>query len=103
VLTGAARRLVGPSGQQPADGDEAEPAAAQPGHTITFDGSGSTAQGSATITTWQWAFGDGTFGGPSSTPTISHTYAGAGTFQVTLTVTDSLGRIGRVTVNVTVP
>lgn len=72
-------------------------------HLMTFDGSGSTAAGTATVSSYQWAFGDGTFAGPSSTPTVTHTYGGAGSFSVTLTVTDSLGRIGRITTAVTVP
>jgi PKD repeat protein len=72
-------------------------------HTVTLDGSGSVAIGTATIASYQWAFGDGTFAGPNSTPTVVKSYGGAGSFSVTLTVTDSLGRIGRVTVSVTVP
>ena len=72
-------------------------------HTVSFDGSGSSARGGATIVSYQWSFGDGTTTGASSTPTTSHSYAAAGTFNVTLTVTDSLGRIGRTTSSVTVP
>jgi len=71
-------------------------------HTMKFDGSGSTAVGTATITTWAWLFGDGN-SFSSGVPTVSHPYAAAGTFTVRLTVTDSLGRTGTFSTNVVVP
>jgi len=71
-------------------------------HTMTFDASGSTALGGATITSYQWSFGDGAFAGPSGSPTVSHSFPAAGTFTVTLTVTDSLGRTGIFSASVTV-
>ena len=46
-----------------------------------FNGSGS----SGALTSTQWAFGDGTTGSGAS---VSHTYAAAGTYNVTLTVSD---------------
>jgi PKD repeat protein len=52
-----------------------------------------------TITTWNWNFGD------NSTDTVqnpSHTYLSAGTYQVTLTVTDNGGKSGSITKNVIV-
>jgi PKD repeat protein len=51
------------------------------------------------ITTWNWNFGD------NSTDTVqnpSHTYLSAGTYQVTLSVTDNLGKSGSITKNVIV-
>ena len=71
-------------------------------HTMTFDGSGSSAVGSASITNWAWLFGDGqsSSGGAS---TVSHPYGGPGTYSVRLTVTDSLGRTGTFATSVTVP
>jgi PKD repeat protein len=72
-------------------------------HTMTFDASASTAQGGATITQYQWSFGDGSFGGPSAAPSISHTFVAAGTYTVTVSVTDSLGRTGIFASAVTVP
>ena len=39
---------------------------------------------------YAWNFGDGRTGLTTS-PTVSHTYAAAGTYTVTLTVTDSAG------------
>ncbi len=71
-------------------------------HTMTFDGSNSTANGSATITQYDWAFGDGTFAS-SSSPTVNHSYLIAANYTVTLTVTDSIGRKGSTSNAVTVP
>jgi PKD repeat protein len=72
-------------------------------HTMGFDASGSTASGSARITTYQWAFGDGQFSGPSSSPTVTHPFAAAATYSVRVTVTDSLGRSSSLTTAVAVP
>ncbi|WP_135302752.1 PKD domain-containing protein [Haloarcula amylovorans] len=58
------------------------PASARVGDAVQFDGRNSTASQSAT---YQWAFGDGaTATGPAPT----HAYGSAGTYDVTLTVTD---------------
>jgi parallel beta-helix repeat protein len=54
---------------------------------VTADASGSTA-GSSPISTYSFDFGDGTTGGPQSGATASHTYQSAGTYKVTVTVTD---------------
>ena len=66
--------------------------------TCFFNGSASTAPGS-TITSYAWDFGD------SSTATgvqPQHTYAGPGTYQATLTVTNARGDTNSVTQPVTV-
>jgi PKD repeat protein len=58
------------------------------GLTGTFDATGSLAFDGATVNSYLWTFGDG------STSTIAkpvHTYATAGTYPVTLVVTDTLG------------
>jgi RHS repeat-associated protein len=56
------------------------------GQAISFSGSQSTAPSGETITSYAWVFGDGATGTGVS-PT--HTYTTAGTFQVSLTVTDT--------------
>lgn len=56
--------------------------------TVNFDGSGSTAASGTAITTFSWSFGDGA----SATGTsASHAFTSAGTYNTTLTVTDSKG------------
>ena len=65
---------------------------------LTFDGSGST-DPDGTIASWAWTFGDGSTGAGQA---VVHTYASAGTYNVTLTVTDDRGAsstaVGTVTV-----
>lgn len=66
----------------------------------TFNGSTSTAAGGATVASYQWDFGDGS---PRATGVnASHTYAAAGTYTVSLTVTDSRGAMNTVTAPVAV-
>lgn len=66
--------------------------------TVAFDGTSSTAADSATVTGFVWNYGDGSAAGSGVKP--SHTYATAGTYQVTLTVTDSLSATGTATLPV---
>jgi uncharacterized repeat protein (TIGR01451 family) len=54
----------------------------------------STTDGSA-IASWGWTFGDG---GTGSGPVVSHTFTAAGTYTVTLTVTDACGNADQVVV-----
>lgn len=56
--------------------------------TVSFDGSTSTAADGATLS-YHWDFGDGSAASTEKSP--QHSYAAAGTYPVTLTVTDSLG------------
>lgn len=84
------------------------PGSAAPGQQVSFDASASTdpardhatafEQGVAStfsissgIASYQWNWGDGTPTASATTPTVTHTYATAGTYQVSLTVTDKLG------------
>jgi PKD repeat protein len=72
------------------------PTAALP---ITFDGAMSWAMPPAAIVSYAWDFGDGWSG---SGVTVFHAYAAAGTYAVKLSVTDSNGLVGRLTLNVIV-
>lgn len=65
--------------------------------TCSFNGSGSSDDKG--ITSYAWTFGDGSSG---SGVTTSRTYAAAGTYSVTLTVTDTAGQKGSQTKAVTV-
>jgi PKD repeat protein len=64
----------------------------------TFDGSGSI-DPDGTITSYTWNFGDNSTGQGIS---VSHSYAAAGTYTVTLTVIDDGGLSGAVSRNVSV-
>jgi PKD repeat protein len=66
--------------------------------TCAFDASASS-DPDGTIAAWDWSFGDG---GTDSGTTVQYVYAVAGTFTVTLTVTDDLGATAAVTQAVTV-
>jgi PKD repeat protein len=59
------------------------------GSPTGFDASGSTAV-SSPITKYAWSFGDGTVA-TTTGPTTTHTYAAAGSYIVTLTLTDQAG------------
>ncbi|MBI4469946.1 MAG: PKD domain-containing protein [Acidobacteria bacterium] len=68
------------------------------GATVIFDGSASAAP-DGTLVLFQWDFGDGT---AASGQVVGHTYIDNGLFVARLTVTDSNGLTGTVTVNVSV-
>jgi PKD repeat protein len=71
------------------------------GLVCSFSAAGSTDADGA-IQDHRWAFGDGATEDTVSVPTTTHTYATAGTYPVTLTVTDDRGGVGTATVEVTV-
>ncbi len=66
----------------------ATPGTAVIGNSIAFDASSSTAPPGTTISEYSWNFGDGS---AASGVRASHAYASAGTYEVTLTTTNSDG------------
>ena len=66
--------------------------------SCSFSGTGST-DPDGTVVRYDWSFGDGSTG---TGATVSHTYADAGSYQVTLTVTDDRGATGSTTRTVSV-
>lgn len=70
------------------------------GLDVNVDGTGSTAVSPATISSYDWDWGDSTTHGTGATAT--HKYATAGTYTVVLTVTDSASLTGTVSHSVTV-
>lgn len=67
------------------------PAAPRVGEFVNFNGAASRPATGRTIRTYEWDFGDG-YQKTTTTPVASHDYLTAGTFSVTLVVTDDVGR-----------
>jgi PKD repeat protein len=78
------------------------PSSPSAGALVTFNAGGSSVGTGATITQYTWDFGDGSPIDQRATPSVTHTYAAAGTYVATLTVTDSLGRKATMTATITV-
>jgi heat shock protein HslJ len=71
------------------------------GEPITFDASASTSD-SGPITSFAWNFGDGTTAGPSPEPSQTTIFNQAGTYQVSVVVTDQNGQSSSATQEVTI-
>jgi PKD repeat protein len=71
------------------------------GGAVTLNGSGST-DPDGVISNYSWNFGDGASFNAGSAASTSHTYAAAGTYTVTLTVTDNNGASANDTAVITV-
>lgn len=67
--------------------------------TVLFDASASTAPANNPISSYSWDFGNGRQG---SGRTTSHAYTSVGTYVVTLTVSDALGRSASTSQSLTV-
>ncbi len=79
---------------------ERDPDRAEPDQPVVFGGSAAVSGDcTATVSEMAWDFGDGTTG---KGETVSHAYAAAGTYTVTLAVTLSDGIVCRATTDVTV-
>jgi PKD repeat protein len=90
---------VEPGDESPAASFAVTSASPTAGQPVTFDGSASS-DSDGSITGYSWNFGDGTQ--QSGGATIAHTYATAGVYTATLTVTDSSGLSGEIAHQVTV-
>jgi PKD repeat protein len=99
----AALRLVPPGIVVPPDGMKPAftftPTSPTDSQTVLFDASSSTSNANNPITGFSWNFGDG---GRASGVTASHAFASAGSFVVTLTVSDAIGRTASKAQSITV-
>jgi YD repeat-containing protein len=86
------------SGNQPPVANTGGPYSGVPGQNVAFNGSGSF-DSDGSIASYSWSFGDG---GTASIASPTHAYVSAGTYTVTLTVTDNLGAQGTATTTATV-
>jgi chitodextrinase len=76
------------------------PTTPAPGQRVFFNASESTAAAGRRIVSYRWVFGDGTTSNDG--PLTSQAFANAGTYVVTLTVTDDLGSTATARQSVTV-
>lgn len=93
---------AGPTAAQPGAANAAPTATfatSANGLALTVDGAAST-DPDGTISSYAWDWGDNTAAGSGAT--AAHTYAAAGTYPVTLTVTDDRGATNSTTRSVTV-
>lgn len=88
------------SGNAPTCGFSASPTSPAPGDTVNFNATASTDDGS--VVSYTWDFGDGNPIVTESDPLISHSFTAAGTYTVTLIVTDNDGNSSACTQTVTV-
>jgi PKD repeat protein len=89
--------VVPPSGLQPAF--TFTPGSPTANQNVLFDASTSRSPANNPIVSYSWDFGDRTTGSNVAT---SHAYASAGTYVVTLTVTDAAGRTAQTSQSITV-
>jgi len=87
-----------PTANQPPTADANGPYTGTAGIPVTLDGSGSS-DSDGTIASYSWNFGDGTTG---TGVAPSHTYAAAGSYTVSLTVTDDGGATNTDTTSATI-
>jgi PKD repeat protein len=84
--------VITPSNGAPTASFTFSPTTVNQNSAVTFDASlSSPGTGATQITSYAWSFGDGSTG---SGVRASHSFASAGTFNVTLTVTNNLGAQG---------
>jgi chitodextrinase len=85
--------IVVGAGDQPKASFLFSPSAPKPSDVVNFNAAASKAAAGRTIRSYQWDFGDGTRK-TTTTATTTHDFTAAGTYSVTLVVTDDAGRTG---------
>jgi PKD repeat protein len=64
------------------------------GMTVNASGAASSSPQGVAIVSYAFDFGDGAVLGPQPIDAVTHLYGAAGTYTVTLTITDARGRTG---------
>ncbi len=90
LINADAATAGGGGGNQPPVANANGPYSGTAGTAVSFSSAGSS-DPDGTIASYAWTFGDG---GTSTVANPTHTYAAAGTYSVSLTVTDNLGATG---------
>lgn len=75
------------------------PSAPSVNQPVNFNGATSKPGPGRTIVSYEWSFGDGTFGSGAQ---VAHAYSRAATYTVVLTVRDDAGRVSTATQTVTI-
>ncbi|MGH9374035.1 MAG: PKD domain-containing protein [Vicinamibacterales bacterium] len=88
--------VVPPAGLQPSF--TMAPSAPTANQTVLFNAAGSQAPANNPIASYSWNFGDGE---SASGRTVDHSFDGPGTYVVTLTISDALGRSASTSQSVT--
>jgi hypothetical protein len=73
-----------------------------PSTLVAFNASGSYPVNGSRIMNYAWEWGDGTTDNFNASPSEDHDWVGAGTYWVTLTITDDLGQRASTTQTITV-
>ncbi len=60
-----------------------------PGDSVDFDGTASKGADGASVATYEWDWGTGTFGSTSASPVATHVFATRGAYVVRLRITDT--------------
>ena len=89
---------AGPANVAPTAKAAASATSVETGKAITFSAAGSV-DSDGTIAAYAWTFGDGQ---ASATTSPSHAYAAAGTYPVSLTVTDNAGATAKASLTIVV-
>jgi PKD repeat protein len=96
----AAQTVTVVAGEGPTATFVFSPTAPVAGQAVFFNGTQSAAGTGHRIVSYRWSWGDGK--ASSSGSSVSHTFTAPGTYVVVLTVTDEVGQVARIDVEVTV-